>query len=64
MDYKQNPIKYYLQESYFNISTVKLKVKIALTGVAQWTGCWPVNQKVAGLIPSQGTGLDCSPGLQ
>ena len=29
----------------------------ALAGVAQWTECQPVNQKVIGLIPSQGTCL-------
>ena len=26
----------------------------ALAGVVQWTECWPVNQRVAGLTPSQG----------
>ena len=31
--------------------------KRALAGVAQWIECWPANQKVAGLIPSQGTCL-------
>ena len=36
----------------------------ALAGVAQWTEAWPVNQKVAGLIPSQGTCLVCGPGPQ
>ena len=34
----------------------------ALAGVAQWIECWPVNQRVAGLIPSQGTCLGCRPG--
>ena len=29
----------------------------ALAGVAQWTECWPVNQRVTGSIPSQGTCL-------
>ena len=29
----------------------------ALAAVAQWVKCWPVNQKVIGLIPSQGTCL-------
>ena len=29
----------------------------ALAGVAQWIECRPVNQKVAGSIPSQGTCL-------
>ena len=31
----------------------------ALTGVAQWVGCRTVNQKVTGLIPSQGACLGC-----
>ena len=34
----------------------------ALAGVAQWIECRPVNQRVAGLIPSQDTGLGCRPG--
>ena len=29
---------------------------MALDGVAQWIECWPVNQRVTGSIPSQGTG--------
>ena len=29
------------------------------TGVAQWVECWPVNQRVSGSIPSQGTCLGC-----
>ena len=36
----------------------------ALAGVAQWTESRPVNQKVTGLIPSQGTCLSYGPGLQ
>ena len=36
----------------------------ALAAVAQWTERWPVNQRVAGLIPSQGTCLGCGLGLQ
>ena len=36
----------------------------ALAGVAQWTECWPANQRVAGSIPSQGTCLNCGPGPQ
>ena len=35
-----------------------------LAGVAQRSECWPVNQKVTGWIPSQGTCLGCGPGLQ
>ena len=30
---------------------------LALAGVAQWTESWPVNQRVTGSIPSQGTRL-------
>ena len=29
--------------------------EMSLAGVAQWTECWPVNQRVFGSIPSQGT---------
>ena len=36
----------------------------ALAGVAQWIECWPMNQRVAGSIPSQGTCLCCGPGPQ
>ena len=36
----------------------------ALAGVAQWTKCQPVNQKVASWIPSQDTCLGCGPGPQ
>ena len=32
---------------------------VALTGVAQWVGCYPAKREVAGLIPAHGTGLDC-----
>ena len=33
-----------------------------LAGVAQWTGCQPVNQRATCLIPNQGTRLGCGPG--
>ena len=36
----------------------------ALPDVAQWTEYQPANQRAAGLIPSQGTCLDCGPGPQ
>ena len=36
----------------------------ALAGVAQWIEGWPANQRVAGLIPSQGTCLGCGAGPQ
>ena len=35
-----------------------------MAGVAQWIECEPVDQWVAGLIPSQGTCLGCRPGPQ
>ena len=38
--------------------------KLALASVAQWIGCWPANQRVAGLIPSQGTCLGFRSGPQ
>ena len=38
--------------------------QLALAGVAQWIERWPVNQKVVGSIPSQGTCLGCGPGPQ
>ena len=34
---------------------------LALPGVAQWIECRPVNWKVTGLIPCQGTCLDFGP---
>ena len=40
------------------------KIVLALAGVAQWTECWPVKQRVASLIPSQGTCLGCGLGPQ
>ena len=35
---------------------------LALAGVVQWIECWPVTQRVATWIPSQGTCLGCRPG--
>ena len=37
---------------------------VALAGVAQWIKYRPVNQRVASLIPGQGTGLGCGPGTR
>ena len=37
----------------------KSTTSFALTGVSQWIERWPVNQRVAGSIPSQGTCLSC-----
>ena len=40
------------------------KVSVALAGVAQWIECQSVNERVAGLIPCQGTCLGCGQGPQ
>ena len=40
------------------------KLQDALAGVAQWIEYQPLNQRVAGLIPSQVTCLGYSPGPQ
>ena len=37
-------------------------MRLGLASVALWVECWPENQRVAGLIPSQGTCLGCGPG--
>ena len=37
---------------------------LSLAGVTQWIECQPLKQRVAGLIPSQGTCLSCRPGPQ
>ena len=42
-------------------SSIKKLDFAALAGVAQWIERWPVNQRVTGSIPSQGTCLDCGP---
>ena len=49
----QNKDKGYLFKKYLDD---------ALAGVAQWTECRPVSQRVTGLIPNQGTCLGCRPG--
>ena len=41
-----------------------IKNSWARAGVAQWIEHRPVNQRVAGSIPSQGTCLGCGPGPQ
>ena len=49
---------------YVYICVYIYKEKLALAGAAQWIECWPMNQRVAGSIPSQGTCLCCGPGPQ
>ena len=43
---------------YYNTSTLSEKTLLALAGVAQGIEHQPVNQKVAGSVPCQGTCLD------
>ena len=50
-------------ELLLKLCCIKL-TKIALAGVAQWIECQPMNQRVTGSIPSQGTCLGCWPGPQ
>ena len=38
--------------------------RLSQAGVAQWIECRPVNQRIACLIPSQGTCLGCRLGPQ
>ena len=52
------------QESQHKIGACFKIVKLALTGVAQWVGRCPANQKVADSTPSQGMCLGCGPGPQ
>ena len=46
------------------MGSVMKKNLMALAGVAQWIERRPANQRVAGLIPSQGTCLGCGTGPQ
>ena len=46
------------------INKIKIIEKLSLAGEAQWIECQPANQRVAGLILSQGTCLCCWPGPQ
>ena len=57
----------YLLPSLYSHSNFVLLFKVhvhALVGVAQWTECWPANQRVTGSIPSQGPCLGCGPAPQ
>ena len=49
---------------YIVSSGVLKEIEKALAGVVQWIERRPANQRVAGLIPSWGTGLGCGPGPQ
>ena len=52
------------QEFKLSLKTRGGPVNCSLAGVAQWIGCRLMNQKVASLIPSQGTCLGLGPGPQ
>ena len=56
----QQNFKAEIEFRYFRIQ----KPTNALAGVAQWIEHQPVNQRVTGSIPSQGTCLGCGPGLR
>ena len=45
-----------------NNANIHQEMNRALASVAQWIEHQPTNQRVTGSIPSQGTGLGCSPG--
>ena len=45
-------------------ASYRKRIYPALTGVAQWIKCQPVNQRSASSSPSQGTCLGCEPGPQ
>ena len=46
---------------HFPTAAEKSVSNSALVGVAQWIECWPVNQRVASSIPSQGPCLGFGP---
>ena len=51
-----------IQVAPSTILSVLIRKVEALAVVAQWIELWPVNQKVTGSIPSQGTSQGCRPG--
>ena len=73
---KKNPTLEKQQRQFLSACTVKEENKVnseeskplscpgCCGSVAQWIECQLANQRVAGLIPSQGTCLGCGPGPQ
>ena len=58
-------VLWYLAPNKQSMNAYELKnLGLALAGVAQWIERQPVNQRVTGSIPSQGTCLGCRPGPQ
>ena len=68
MAYKKNNTIHFNETKVIIYQTLNnfmmLKYASALAGMARWIECWPVNQKVTSLIPSQGTRLGYGPGPQ
>ena len=56
--------KGFVSKEYKELLKLNDKKTTALAGVAQWIECRPMNQKVTGSNPSQGTCLGCWPGSQ
>ena len=54
-------VEYWMAHGMAGSLERQLIKQAALDGVAQRIECQPVNQKVTGLIPSQGTFLGCRP---
>ena len=52
----------HIHKSFFLLKVLRFINVSALSGVAQWIECLPVNQRIAGSIPSQGTSLGCRSG--
>ena len=53
--FKTGSAHLYLQLIYLlNSNMLKKSYDPALAGVSQWIEHWPVNQRIAGLIPGQG----------
>ena len=66
--FRPNLVVWVLEEST-QCRTAKLLCKhlhtqTALAAVAHWIECQPVNERVAGSIPTQGTCLGCRPGYR
>ena len=54
----------YTFKTILKFKVFKKRMCLALADVASWIERWPVNQRAAGLIPSQGTCLGCRQGPQ
>ena len=59
-----NPYLFFYSDNKYTCCLSAYKRGEALASVAQWIEHGPVNQRVTGSIPSQGTCLVCRPGPQ